>query len=184
MLFHFLSHIYTLPAVLFQSALVVDVYCLYFVLNIQDFCSNPIGNYTVVSELLKCGYRSLEAKNQEGQTAVHLASRMGKDDILKKLIESGANINCRDTAGYTPLHVRSLLIIRQATRHYTYVVYWSYVRLHAITHTQFTDHTSGYTSLHVRSLLIICQATEMKSVYSVVRTGSLNKAVCASSLKG
>jgi len=26
--------------------------------------------------------------------------------------------------------------------------------------------------------------TEMKSVYSVVRTGSLNKAVCASSLKG
>ncbi|XP_069687001.1 tyrosine-protein kinase Shark [Periplaneta americana] len=62
------------------------------------------GNYTVVSELLKCGYRSLEAKNQEGQTAVHLASRLGKDDILKKLIESGANINCRDTAGYTPLH--------------------------------------------------------------------------------
>jgi ankyrin repeat protein len=66
---------------------------------------NPLGNYTVVSELLKCGYRSLEAKNQEGQTAVHLASRMGKDDIVKKLIESGANINCRDTAGYTPLHV-------------------------------------------------------------------------------
>lgn len=97
----------------FQSALVVDLYCLYFVLNIQDFCSNPIGNYTVVSELLKCGYRSLEAKNQEGQTAVHLASRMGKDDILKKLIESGANINCRDTAGYTPLHVGSLLTVCQ-----------------------------------------------------------------------
>jgi hypothetical protein len=26
--------------------------------------------------------------------------------------------------------------------------------------------------------------TEMKSVYSAVRTGSLNKAICASSLKG
>jgi len=26
--------------------------------------------------------------------------------------------------------------------------------------------------------------TEMKSVYSAVRTGSLNKAVCASSVKG
>ncbi|KAJ9587710.1 hypothetical protein L9F63_018861, partial [Diploptera punctata] len=59
---------------------------------------------TFIRNLLKCGYRSLEAKNQEGETAVHLASRMGKDDILKKLIESGANINCRDTAGYTPLH--------------------------------------------------------------------------------
>ncbi|GLH05352.1 Tyrosine-protein kinase Shark [Gryllus bimaculatus] len=53
------------------------------------------GNYTVVSELLKCGYRSLEAKNQDGQTAVHLASRLGKDDILKKLIESGANYACQ-----------------------------------------------------------------------------------------
>jgi ankyrin repeat protein len=75
------------------------------ILLVANSAVNPLGNYTVVSELLKCGYRSLEAKNQEGQTAVHLASRMGKDDILKKLIESGANINCRDTAGYTPLHV-------------------------------------------------------------------------------
>jgi ankyrin repeat protein len=79
---------------------------------------NSLGNYTVVSELLKCGYRSLEAKNQEGQTAVHLASRMGKDDILKKLIESGANINCRDTAGYTPLHVCTIV---------THAVSWEYL---------------------------------------------------------
>jgi ankyrin repeat protein len=75
------------------------------ILLVANSITNPLGNYTVVSELLKCGYRSLEAKNQEGQTAVHLASRMGKDDILKKLIESGANVNCRDKAGYTPLHV-------------------------------------------------------------------------------
>ncbi|XP_066603271.1 tyrosine-protein kinase Shark [Prorops nasuta] len=62
------------------------------------------GNYTVVSELLKCGYRSLEAKNQLGQTAVHLAAKNGADEILEKLIQSKANVNCRDTAGYTPLH--------------------------------------------------------------------------------
>ncbi|XP_026288164.1 tyrosine-protein kinase Shark [Frankliniella occidentalis] len=62
------------------------------------------GNYKIVSELLKCQYRSLDAKNEDGQTAVHVASRLGQDDILKKLIESNANINCRDTAGYTPLH--------------------------------------------------------------------------------
>lgn len=64
-----------------------------------------VGNYTVVKELLKCGYRSLEAKNQEGQTAVHLASQMNKNNILEKLIVSGANVNCRDTQGFTPLHV-------------------------------------------------------------------------------
>ncbi|XP_011302292.1 tyrosine-protein kinase shark isoform X2 [Fopius arisanus] len=62
------------------------------------------GNYTIVSELLKCGYRSLEAKNELGQTAVHLAAKDGADDILKKLIENKASVNCRDSAGYTPLH--------------------------------------------------------------------------------
>lgn len=66
------------------------------------------GSYTVVKELLKTGYRH-DTKNDEGQTAVHLASLNGKDDILRKLICHGASINMRDTAGYTPLHVRDFL---------------------------------------------------------------------------
>ncbi|KAJ8681018.1 hypothetical protein QAD02_016805 [Eretmocerus hayati] len=61
-------------------------------------------NYTIVSGLLECGYRSLDAKNQLGQTAVHLAAIDGADEILSKLIQSNASVNCRDTAGYTPLH--------------------------------------------------------------------------------
>ncbi|XP_011505874.1 PREDICTED: tyrosine-protein kinase shark [Ceratosolen solmsi marchali] len=61
-------------------------------------------NYTIVSELLKCGYRSLDAKDEAGQTAVHLAAKGGADEILNKLIQSNASVNCRDTAGYTPLH--------------------------------------------------------------------------------
>lgn len=64
------------------------------------------GSYTVVSELLKSKPKArIEAKNQDGQTAVHLASMNGKDEILRKLISHGANMNTRDTAGYTPLHV-------------------------------------------------------------------------------
>jgi tyrosine-protein kinase len=74
------------------------------------------GNYTIVSELLKTGYRH-EAKNQNGQTAVHLASMNGKDDILRKLIEYGAGVNLRDTAGYTPLHVRLPRRISNFHRH-------------------------------------------------------------------
>lgn len=66
------------------------------------------GSYTVVKELLKTGYKHKhDVKNDEGQTAVHLASLNGKDDILRKLICHGAGINTRDTAGYTPLHVRN-----------------------------------------------------------------------------
>lgn len=58
---------------------------------------------------MKCGYRNLEAKNQHGQTAVHLAAMEGVDEILKKLVESKASVNCRDSAGYTPLHVSFLV---------------------------------------------------------------------------
>lgn len=61
------------------------------------------GNYKVVSELLKAGYRH-EAKNQDGQTAVHIASMKGKDDILRELIDKGANVNSRDASGFAPLH--------------------------------------------------------------------------------
>ncbi|KAK0083927.1 hypothetical protein PV325_007928 [Microctonus aethiopoides] len=62
------------------------------------------GNYTIVSGLVADTYRSLDAKNELGQTAVHLAAKNGIDDILTKLIESKASVNCRDSAGYTPLH--------------------------------------------------------------------------------
>lgn len=63
------------------------------------------GNLTVVTELLKCGYRNIDAKNEDGQIAVHLACRFQNEDMIKKLIDSGANVNCRDSDGNTPLHV-------------------------------------------------------------------------------
>lgn len=78
---------------------------------ISDFSVIPLhsclysGNIGIVVELLKSGYRSLEAKNQEGQTAVHLACQLSQNDILEKLIARGANVNCRDSEGNTPLHV-------------------------------------------------------------------------------
>lgn len=63
------------------------------------------GDVTVVSELLKCGYRNLDAKNQDGQTAVHLATRCGSERIVGQLLANGANVNCRDSEGNTALHV-------------------------------------------------------------------------------
>ncbi|CAH4031310.1 unnamed protein product [Pieris brassicae] len=62
------------------------------------------GELNVVSQLLACGYRNRDAKNQDGQTAVHIAARSGRDKILMKLIESGATVNVRDSFGFTPLH--------------------------------------------------------------------------------
>lgn len=77
--------------------------CLYGRTNLLHRATSQ-GNFKVVSEILKTDY-NLEIKNQDGQTAVHLASVRGQDDILCQLIRCEASVNSRDTAGYTPLHV-------------------------------------------------------------------------------
>lgn len=64
------------------------------------------NNHIIVSELLKCGYRNVDAKNQDGQTAVHLAALHADEPILQLLINAGVNVNCMDTDNYMPLHVR------------------------------------------------------------------------------
>lgn len=71
------------------------------------------GNLDVVTEMLKTDYRSLDAKNEEGQTAVHLActSSLNSEKILKLLIEKGSLTNSRDIAGNTPLHVIFQLMV-------------------------------------------------------------------------
>lgn len=69
------------------------------------------GNLTVVTELLKCGYRNIDAKNQDGKIAVHLACLYQNEEMIQKLIDSGANVNCRDSDGNTPLHVNILNLV-------------------------------------------------------------------------
>ena len=58
---------------------------------------------------MKSGY-NIDAKNQEGQTAVHLASIAGFDEILDLLLHDGANPNIKDGVGLTPLHVNVFCI--------------------------------------------------------------------------
>ena len=45
----------------------------------------------------------------------------------------------------------------------------------------YLEQTATYATYNINRLVFI---TEMKSVYSAVRTGPLNKAVCTSSLNG
>jgi len=62
------------------------------------------GNMTVLTELLGSGYRSLEAKNQQGQTALHLATSNGHQGALELLLQSGSKVSVSDETGSTPLH--------------------------------------------------------------------------------
>ena len=53
--------------------------------------------------LIRCGAK-LEAVNHKGETPLQVAAREAKRDIVKLLIDLGANINTCDSAGNTLLH--------------------------------------------------------------------------------
>lgn len=66
----------------------------------------------VVKEMLKTPERNLDAKDEAGMTACHLACKNRVNpEIMKLLIERGANLTSRDSAGNTPLHVSQEMII-------------------------------------------------------------------------
>ncbi|GBP36279.1 BRCA1-associated RING domain protein 1 [Eumeta japonica] len=48
--------------------------------------------------------KNLEKKNLKGETALHVACRLGKIEKVKELLNQGANVNTKDNAGWTPLH--------------------------------------------------------------------------------
>ena len=64
------------------------------------------GNLALVQKILQSPYCSpLDARNTAGQTVLHDASFMGDAQIVEKLLEGGANVNCKDSNCVTPLHV-------------------------------------------------------------------------------
>ena len=47
----------------------------------------------------------VHAVNSAGETALHLAAKMGHDEIVVALIEAGADGNARDKNGVTPFQI-------------------------------------------------------------------------------
>lgn len=48
--------------------------------------------------------KAIEKRNTKGETALHIACRLGKIDRVTELLNQGANTNTKDNAGWTPLH--------------------------------------------------------------------------------
>ena len=65
----------------------------------------PPGNAVVVRELLRSGYRKVDARNPDGLTALHLACLKTDTDVVRALLEAGARVRVRDSGELSPLHV-------------------------------------------------------------------------------
>lgn len=63
--------------------------------------SNP--NTSLLSSVSKFN-KNIEKRNLKGETALHVACRLGKVSRVIELLNQGANTNTKDNAGWTPLH--------------------------------------------------------------------------------
>ena len=70
--------------------------------DVQIFLSE---NLVVVKELLKSGYRKVDARTPEGLTALHLSCLSNSEEIVQELLGAGARVKVRDKEGLSPLHV-------------------------------------------------------------------------------
>jgi hypothetical protein len=62
---------------------------------------NPVD---AVKTLIEAG-ADVNAKSDEGDTALHLAAFDGKLDLVRALVAGGANLDAKDAAGLTALQV-------------------------------------------------------------------------------
>eukprot|EP01047_Picozoa_sp_COSAG01_P029038 COSAG01_NODE_1977_length_8749_cov_2.820809_4_plen_468_part_00 len=62
------------------------------------------GNVTAVLHFANAG-ADLQTTNANGQTALHLASKLGHTEVINTLLDAGARIDAADQSGQQPLHL-------------------------------------------------------------------------------
>ena len=63
------------------------------------------GHIEIVQRLLKAKNLEIDATDQQGMTALHIAISRGYDGICRYLIDNGASININTKQGHTCLHL-------------------------------------------------------------------------------
>ena len=58
----------------------------------------------VVEVLLELGANAQVYKPQNQSTPLHVAAHHGKGDVLRKLLDCGAELNAKTTSGWLPIH--------------------------------------------------------------------------------
>jgi ankyrin repeat protein len=72
--------------------------------TLLHYASGPSCNVEIADILINNG-ASIDAKNINGDTPLHLASKYGCTSLVELLLNSRADINSRNDSGNTPLHI-------------------------------------------------------------------------------
>jgi ankyrin repeat protein len=64
-----------------------------------------VANRKDVAELLLANGAKVNARNNDGRTALHEAADAGNKDVLELLLANKADVNAKANNGDTPLHV-------------------------------------------------------------------------------
>lgn len=61
------------------------------------------GDLGLVEDIIRGGECDVNEPGAQSRTALHRAVGKGFDNVVKFLLENGADVNCRDANGLTPL---------------------------------------------------------------------------------
>lgn len=70
----------------------------------EDVDSKDDSTVQAISDLLAQGAELNATMDKTGETSLHLAARFARADAAKRLLDAGADANCQDNTGRTPLH--------------------------------------------------------------------------------
>ncbi len=73
------------------------------VATINDFAE--LNDFEAVAQALRYRKPSINRKDKNGNTPLHLAARRNNEAIVKLLLSKGADVNARNNRGVTPLHL-------------------------------------------------------------------------------
>ena len=69
----------------------------------NSFIDDGFYNHVETTELLLDNNANVNYQNQNGETALHIASQLDRTEIIRILVDRGANVNIPDRNGNTPL---------------------------------------------------------------------------------
>lgn len=70
----------------------------------DDIDTKDDSNIQMINDLLSQGADLNARMERTGETALHLAARVARADAAKRILDNGADANCQDNTGRTPLH--------------------------------------------------------------------------------